>query len=88
MNKQTARLKYIQARESEATYKCWEHLVGVENAEGKELTERQLRAWASRDDRELECVFCGYVLPLSAQYCPRCREYKGIGPKIAGWSEW
>lgn len=65
----------------------WGHLVGVKNEKGQALTVEQLRAWIDDPNRKLECVFCARTLPLDAQFCPTCREYKGIQPHIPGWSE-
>ena len=65
----------------------WRHLVGIKNLKGQALTPEQLRAWTEDPKRELECIFCGTRLPLDSQFCPRCREYKGIQPHIPGWSE-
>lgn len=65
----------------------WHHLVGIKNLKGQALAPGQLRAWADDPKRELECIFCGTRLPLDTQFCPRCREYKGIGPYVPGWSE-
>lgn len=65
----------------------WQHLVGIPNPKGEALKPEQLRAWADDPKRELECIFCGTRLPLDTQFCPRCREYKGIQPYIPGWSE-
>jgi len=65
----------------------WKHLVGIKNEKGQELTSEQLIRWEGDPKRKLECIFDGTELPLDAQVCPRCREYKGIQPHIPGWSE-
>lgn len=66
----------------------WKFHVGLPGHEYPEqkLTDEMLDQWASNPNRKLTCIFCGDILPNESQYCPRCREYKGIVPAIGGWS--
>jgi len=77
-----------QPREAEEDYKFWEHLVGVESPvyKDRQLTRDQLYKWSRNLVRKLACTFCDIDLPNDTKFCPKCREYKGIVPRIAGWS--
>ena len=69
----------------------WRHLIGLENPEGKKLTKSMLKKWTKSPEPHLVCLYCGEIVTMAqakaAQGCPKCREYKGVQPCIAGWSE-
>jgi len=66
-------------------YEAWKHYIGIANLKGKVLTKDMLRNWAETDNR-LECVFCGSIYDIDTKYCKRCKDYKGLQPYIAEWS--
>lgn len=75
-------------RTPEEDCKFWEHLIGVNShlPNSKRLSERTLFNWSKNRVRKLACTFCDIDLPNDTKFCPKCREYKGIVPSIAGWS--
>ena len=66
----------------------WEYQIGVENLEGKKLTESMLRKWSKDPSRRLECIFCGETYPVNTRFCGRCGEYTGLQPYMGDWSDW
>ena len=64
----------------------WKHYIGMTNAKGVVLTKEMLEKWAETDGR-LECVFCSTVNDINASRCWHCKEFEGLQPYIAEWSD-
>ena len=63
------------------------HLIGIMNYSGEKLAKAMFDEWEKDPRKELYCVFCGTKYPMGVTFCRPCKEYKGISPYIAGWSD-
>ena len=71
-------------QEAQSVFEQWKYHIDTYDIDGENITEERLWAWANDPKRELICIFRGSE-PREVNgfvFCPRCKEYKGVGPNV------